>query len=278
MSAPARSRRIGDFEVIAVGDGILNSGLGSLIGVEPAEVERLAGISLKTVLPLQVTSFVVRHNGKLALIDAGSGNSMGPTLGKLPENLRAAGIAPERIDHVLLTHIHPDHSNGLIDADGKAVFANAEIVVSEADAKFWLETDPETEQNEFRQRNMRAARRAFAPYGERVRRVVSGEALPGLSAHPQPGHTLGHTGWLVASRGQSLLVWGDIVHVSKVQFARPEAAVSFDLDPEQARKSRARVFDWVATDRIEVAGAHLDLPSFGTVTRKGTGFAFEASA
>jgi len=277
MSAP-RSRRIGDFEVIAVGDGILNSGLGSLIGIAPAEVESLAGISLKTVLPLQVTSFVVRHDGKLALIDAGSGNSMGPTLGKLPDNLRAAGIAPEHIDHVLLTHIHPDHSNGLVDADGNAVFPRAEVIVSDADAKFWLESDPDTEQNDFRQRNMRAARRAFAPYGERVRRITGGEVLPGLSAYPQPGHTLGHTGWLVSSRGCSLLVWGDIVHVGKVQFARPEASVSFDLDPEQAHKSRARVFDWVATDRIEVAGAHLDLPSFGTVRRQGTGYAFDPAA
>lgn len=275
MAGQFNRRKVGDFEVIAVSDGILNGGLGSIIGIEPAEAEQLAGISLKAVLPLEVTMFLINHNGKRALVDAGCGNTMGPTLGKLSENLKTLGVSPAEIDHVLLTHIHPDHSNGLIDANGNATFPNAEIIVSDVDAKFWLETDPETESNDFRQRNMKAARRAFAPYGERVRRINGGEPLPGLSAHPQPGHTPGHVGWLVSSRGEAMLVWGDIVHVAKVQFPRPEAAMTFDLDPEQARKSRTRVFDWVAADRIQVAGAHLDLPSFGHVTRKGTGFAFE---
>ena len=71
-----------------------------------------------------------------------------------------------------------------------------------------------------------------------------------------------------------MLIWGDLVHFSGIQFDRPDAALTFDLDPEAARKSRQRVFDWVATDRIRVAGAHLDLPSYGYVSRKGTGYAF----
>ncbi len=121
---------------------------------------------------------------------------------------------------------------------------------------------------------MRAAQRAFAPYRDRTRRIGGGEIFSGISAHPQPGHTLGHTGWLIASRDDALLIWGDIVHISGVQFARPDAALTFDLDPDMARKARRRVLDWVATDRIRVAGAHLDLPSFGYVSRKDAGYAF----
>jgi glyoxylase-like metal-dependent hydrolase (beta-lactamase superfamily II) len=102
--------------------------------------------------------------------------------------------------------------------------------------------------------------------------------LPGISAQPQPGHTLGHTGWLLSSGNDALLIWGDIVHVTGVQFARPDAAPTFDLDPDAARRSRSRVFDWVATDRIRVAGAHLDLPAFGYVQRDGAGYRFEPEA
>jgi glyoxylase-like metal-dependent hydrolase (beta-lactamase superfamily II) len=266
---------IGDIEVVPVSDGLLNVTLEPFIDIDHEECARISGHPIKGPVPLAVNAYLVKFNGKLALVDAGSGSTMGPTLGKLPENLRAIGVAPEKIDYVLLTHIHPDHSNGLVDDNGEAYFPNAEVIVSGEDAAFFLDRDPAVE-TDFRQRAMRAAQRAFAPYEERTRRIASGEIFTGISAHPQPGHTLGHTGWMIASRNDALLIWGDIVHVSGVQFARPDAALTFDLDPEAARKSRKRVFDWVSNDRIRVAGAHLDLPSYGHVSRKGLGFAFSA--
>jgi glyoxylase-like metal-dependent hydrolase (beta-lactamase superfamily II) len=271
-SIRANSRRVGDIDVMAVSDGVLNATLNNFVGITPAEAERLCGLPIEGPVPLAVNSFLVTVSGKHVLIDAGSSSTMGPTLGKLPANLRAIGAAPEAIDAVLLTHIHPDHSNGLVDDEGRANFPNAEIIVSAEDLRFWVEREPEAGDNEFRQRNMLAARRAFGPYRGRVRAITGGEPVPGITAHAQPGHTLGHTGWLIASGRDALLVWGDIVHVTGVQFARPDAALTFDLDPETARRTRARVLDWVATDRIPVAGAHLDLPGFGRVARNGTGY------
>jgi glyoxylase-like metal-dependent hydrolase (beta-lactamase superfamily II) len=270
------SRKIGDIDVTTVSDGILNATLNNFVGITPAEAERMSGFPAAGPVPLAVNTFLLTINSKRALIDAGTSSTMGPTLGKVPDNLRAIGVAPETIDFVLLTHIHPDHSNGLVDDAGSASFPNAEIIVSGEDLRFWVEREPQASDNEFRQRNMAAARRAFAPYRERVRAISSGEVLPGVAAHPQPGHTPGHTGWLIASGRDALLIWGDIVHFAGVQFARPDAALTFDLDPEAARRSRARVFDWVATDRIRVAGAHLDLPGFGHVARSGSGYRFEA--
>ena len=269
-------RKVGAIDVTAVSDGVLNATLNNFVGVTAAEAERISGFPADGPVPLAVNAFVLTFNGKRALIDAGSGSSMGPTLGKLPDNLRAIGVPPDAIDYVLLTHIHPDHSNGLVDDDGRAHFPNADVIVNGEDLRFWVEREPQAGDNEFRQRNMAAARRAFAPYRERVRTVSDGEILPGITAHPQPGHTLGHTGWLIASGNDALLIWGDIVHVAEVQFARPDAALTFDLDPEAARRSRTRVFDWVATDRIRVAGAHLNLPGFGHVARSGSGYRFEA--
>ncbi|MGB7834506.1 MAG: MBL fold metallo-hydrolase [Xanthobacteraceae bacterium] len=273
---PPSSRKVGDIQVTTVSDGILNATLNNFVGVTPAEAERMSGLPADGPVPLAVNAFLLTFNGKRALIDAGSSSTMGPTLGKLPDNLRAIGVAPEAIDFVLLTHIHPDHSNGLVDEAGGANFPNADVIVNREDLRFWVEREPQASDNEFRQRNMAAARRAFAPYRERVRAVSGGEVLPGITGHPQPGHTPGHTGWLIASGGDALLVWGDIVHVTGVQFARPDAALTFDLDPEAARRSRTRVFDWVASDRIRVAGAHLDLPGFGHVARSGSGYRFEA--
>jgi glyoxylase-like metal-dependent hydrolase (beta-lactamase superfamily II) len=278
MPSHRHSRTIGTVEVTTVSDGVLNATLNNFLGVTPAEAERMSGFPAAGPVPLAVNAFLLQFDGKRVLVDAGTSSTMGPTLGKLPDNLRALGVGPETIDVILLTHIHPDHSNGLVDDAGHANFPNAEVIVNAEDLRFWVDREPDATDNEFRQRNMKAARRAFAPYRDRLRAISGGEPLPGISAQPQPGHTPGHTGCLVSSGDDALLIWGDIVHVTGVQFARPDAALTFDLDPDAARRSRSRVFDWVTTDRIRVAGAHLDLPGFGYVVRDGSGYRFEPEA
>ena len=269
------SRKIGNVEVTAVSDGVLNANFDNFITAsDPDSVAQFR----KGPISLAVNSYLLRSNGKRILVDAGSGNTLGPTLGKLPENLRAIGVAPETVDIVLLTHIHSDHSNGLVDAEGRPNFPNAEILVHADDLRFWVKREPEAADSEFIRRTAQQARHSFAPYGDRVRAITGGEPLPGISAHPQPGHTYGHTGWLVSSGNETLLIWGDIVHMSAFQFARPDALLSFDLDPQAAARSRARVFDWVTTDRIRVAGAHLDSPGIGYVSRDGSGYRFDLEA
>ncbi|MCX7310398.1 MAG: MBL fold metallo-hydrolase, partial [Alphaproteobacteria bacterium] len=227
---------------------------------------------------IQVNAFIAKFGDKLILIDAGCGNTMGPTLGHLAANLRAGGVDPSKVTHVLLTHIHPDHSNGLVDANNQPAFPNAEVLVHENDAKFWLERAPESGDDDFVTRNIAAARRVLAPYLTRLRRVTNGEALPGVSAYLSAGHTPGHTTWLIHAGKDAVLFWGDTVHVGPIQFAHPKTTLIYDLDQQAAAASRARVFDWVSADRIRVAGAHLELPGFGYVTRKGAGFAFESEA
>ena len=96
-----------------------------------------------------------------------------------------------------------------------------------------------------------------------------------ISAVLLAGHTPGHTGWLIQSRGERLLIWGDLVHLASIQVPRPDAALVFDVDPQAASATRRRMFERVAADKLKVAGAHLDFPGFGAIVRKGTGFAFE---
>jgi glyoxylase-like metal-dependent hydrolase (beta-lactamase superfamily II) len=272
----AHSKKIGDIEVTALSDGVLAASLDVVLGMDRAEVRRLAGTADGDGVHIAVNAFLLKLQGRWALIDAGAGNSMGSTLGKLPEHLRAFGVAPEEIAAVFLTHIHPDHSNGLVDDAGRAVFANAELILHEAEARFWLDRDEASGETERIRRNIAKAAVATAPYRSRMRLVRESEAMSGISAVALPGHTPGHTGWLIASGKESLLVWGDLVHLASVQVARPDTGLVFDVDPQQACATRRRAFDRVAADKLMVGGAHMAFPGFGTIVRKGAGFAFEA--
>ena len=127
-------------------------------------------------------------------------------------------------------------------------------------------------------RNIVNTRTSTGPYRARLRTVADGEAAPGISAVLMPGHTPGHTGWLIQSGNDGLLVWGDLVHLAAVQVARPDTGLIYDVDPQTACATRKRMFDRVAADKLKVAGAHLDFPGFGTIARKGAGFAFEPDA
>jgi glyoxylase-like metal-dependent hydrolase (beta-lactamase superfamily II) len=271
------SRPVGEFTVTAVSDGVLNSNHDVILGVDKADSARLTGIPYGQPLPLDVNCFVVRAGDKLILSDAGTGHTYGPTLGKLPRNLRAAGIPPETIDIILLTHLHPDHSYGLVDEAGRAVFPNAQLIVHEAEAAFWLDREPRPDDSERIQRNTKMQREVTAPYRDRIRRITNGEVLPGITAVMRPGHTPGHTTWLLQSGGERLLMWGDIVHLAAVQIVHPSAALIFDVDAELAKASRRRVFEQVAAERIMVAGAHLPAPGFGRIVRDGDGFSYKTA-
>jgi len=121
--------------------------------------------------------------------------------------------------------------------------------------------------------NSNKQRALTAPYRDRIRRIKDGEVLPGITAMLRPGHTPGHTNWLIQSGGERLLIWGDIVHLAAVQLARPEARLIYDVDTDLAARTRAEVLDWAAREKLVVAGAHLGFPGFGTVTRDGGHFA-----
>jgi len=272
---PGQSRNIGDIDVTPVSDGVLTTSLDVVLGLDKSEAERLSSKKIGDPVPIAVNAFLLKLRDKLVLVDAGSGNTMGPTLGKLPENLRTLGVAPEQIDVVLLTHLHPDHSNGLVDDNGQAIYPNAEVVLHAKEASFWLDRDPASGASERIRRNIAKSAVTTKPYRTRMRTVGEGEVLPGISALALPGHTPGHTGWLIESGKEALLIWGDLVHLAAVQVARPDTGLVFDVDPQVACATRRHMFDRVAADRLKVAGAHLDFPGFGTIVRTGPEFRFE---
>jgi glyoxylase-like metal-dependent hydrolase (beta-lactamase superfamily II) len=268
------SMRVGDVEVQGLSDGLLKTSLDFVIGVDRAQAETLVGGTENGSLYIPVNNFLIRRGGKTILIDAGAGNTMQPTLGKLPENLRAAGVESAAVTHIVLTHLHPDHANGLVDDSGNPHYPNAEIVIHETEAEFWLRADVANDEDRVKGNRART-RINLRPYLDRIRRVRDGEEFSGFTPVLAPGHTPGHTCWLLAAAGGGFMAFGDVVHFSAIQISHPDSAVTYDLDKDLAVKSRRRILDMAASERLAIAGAHVNAPGFGYVVRKGASFAFE---
>ncbi len=263
------SLKIGDYTVTAFFDGYFHTTIDIAVGADKETMQRISGKRLDDPVLLSVNAFLIEGGGIRALVDAGTGDFFGPVLGKLPANLEAAGVALDSITHILMTHIHPDHAYGLTDKSGSAWFPKAQLVVQETEIKFWIDRDPTEAWHQLQRRNMINSRKALAPYAERTTRIGNGEFLPGLHAQIAPGHTPGHNTWTIEGGGDALMIWGDIIHMSFMQLERPDIAVMFDTDPQQAVDSRLRLLDQVSADRIRIAGMHLDFPGFGFVRREG---------
>jgi glyoxylase-like metal-dependent hydrolase (beta-lactamase superfamily II) len=269
-------KRIGDVIVTAMNDGMFEGAFAMLSNLPAAEAEALHQAAFRAIPPrLAINCFLIHTADRLVLVDSGFGGAIGPLAGHLTDDLVNLGVAPSDIDTVLCTHLHPDHVGGLVNSSGGAVFPNAELVVHADDHRYWADDATLAHATNDQDRGfVQLARDTIAAYADRTRLLTAGEALPGISIVPEPGHTPGHSGWLVASGGESLLIWGDIVHMPGVQFARPEAGMGFDVDGPAAIETRKRIMDMAATDRLMVAGMHLDFPCFGHVARATAGYAF----
>lgn len=272
-------RRIGDVMVTAVSDGYLDAPYDAMLEIAPSEVDAIMTEAFRPSPPrISVNCFLIQSGGRTGIVDTGSGDSMGPTLGKLPAMLALMGVAPEDVDTVMLTHMHPDHSNGLTANDGSRLFPNAELVVAEAEVNHWHDDAAMARANERqRVRYFEWGRHQVAPYlADRLNAV--GEVMPQVSAVPLAGHTPGHTGYMVASGEEAMLIWGDIVHVPDIQARRPDVAMVFDSDPEKAVSSRRQTFDMAASDRLLIGGMHAHFPGFGYVARRGDSYVIEPEA
>lgn len=265
------SRQIGDFQVTALSDGTMSASLDLLSGIEKADAESLqhnAGIAQPG--DIHINSYLVRGQGRTLLIDAGTGSDL--TGGELKANLAAAGVSAEEVDTILLTHCHPDHIGGLLDAEGEPVYKQAVLHLHSLEAEYWLDSEKEKGASERGKRNFALVRQTLKAYADNVRFINGNKIIPEIVPLWLPGHTPGHTGFRIDSGDRSLLIWGDIVHFPHIQSACPTVGIAFDVDPVQASETRQKILEQAAQEKLLIAGMHLAKAGFARVLRAENGY------
>ena len=269
--------KIGSYELTALYDGIWYRPItDKFIRNAPfADVEHAldAAFMPHDKLATPFTALVVNTGKKLVLIDTGTGGQISATAGELRDNLIAAGIDPNAVDAIVISHFHPDHINGIKDKDNKLIFPNAEIMVPAPEWAFWMDDA-----------NLNAApadlkptflnqRRIFADIAKQVTHYEPGkEVTPGIVTLPAPGHTPGHTVFAVHSGNQSLLVLSDTAQHPAVFARHPNWEAAFDVDGPEAVATRKKIFDRAAADRMLITGYHFPFPACGHLIKTATGY------
>lgn len=268
---------IGNAEVTALYDGSMTFPLSLFKNAEPATLKRDVadlGADEPKVVNGSVNSFLINTGDHLILIDSGSGKLMGPDFGQMIINLRAAGYRPEQVDTILLTHMHGDHIGGLVTGNGQPTFPNATVWASKPEIDFWLSEANADRAPASQQASFQRARDTLRPYQDagRLRAFNFGQdLLPGvhLQAIALPGHTPGHSGFMLEQSGEHILFWGDIVHYSALQFAHPDLAIAYDVDSGNAVKTRDELLKQVVHQKTLIAGDHITFPGIGYVLSDG---------
>jgi len=269
---------VGDAEVTVVSDGPLPLGdpSGTFIGIPKEEVKKMLVehfLSPDNVV-LEQNSPIVNTGDKLILFDTGMGTSkaFGPTTGRQQKSMAEAGIKPEDIDAVVLSHAHIDHIGGIVDANDKPLFPNAQYYIAQSDLDFW--TDEGKLGGPLKDFVLHA-RKNLLPVRDRLVFFKDGqEFLPGVQAMAAPGHTVGHHMFMVTSNGKSFAFLGDLTHHAVLLLEKPLMEFSYDTDPKQAAQTRVKMLDMLAANKIPVMSYHFAWPGYGHVAKSGDGFRY----
>jgi glyoxylase-like metal-dependent hydrolase (beta-lactamase superfamily II) len=281
--------KIGDFRATVISDGYGPIPVGPIFAMNASEAE-LAPVLKANFMPpvIQVTNnpLVVDTERERILVDTGFGEKIGPPFGSFPglaENLRRAGITPESIDLVVISHCHLDHIGGLVTKLGGPVFPRAQFVFVDTEWNYWTGSRYASEVNSspmpdpFKQATIAAAENLPA-VADRSRFVnQGGEITSGVHYIAAPGHSPSHAAILFTSGDAQFIHMGDVAHNPVTSLQHPDWTPVFDYEPAQAIKSRKAILDRVATDGVMVMGYHFPFPAIGHVVRHGTAYRWEGA-
>jgi glyoxylase-like metal-dependent hydrolase (beta-lactamase superfamily II) len=272
--------QLGDVEITALSDGTVAIPAASLLThTRTGEVEaRLADAYQSTSVNTSINAYLVKSNGRLMLVDAGAGELFGPALNKLEASLKATGVQPEQITDILVTHIHTDHTGGLMDGT-RMVFRNATLHMDSRERDYWLSPNNREHAAAANKKYFDEAVSKVKPYVDAGKvQVFDGTTalFPGIRSIASPGHTPGHSFYEIRSKGEQLLFWGDVVHVADVQMPDPTVTIAFDVDSDKAAATRKMAFSDAVKGRYWVAGDHISFPGIGHLRQDGKGYRWVA--
>jgi glyoxylase-like metal-dependent hydrolase (beta-lactamase superfamily II) len=271
------SFRLGEYTITALSDGSVPQDLHKILtNTNSVEIDRLLDRSfLKNPVEASINAFLIDTGNKQILVDTGAGELFGSLGGgKLQKALKTAGYAPNEIDTILVTHLHTDHSGGLV-VGGRMMFPNATVYAGKPDVDLWLNPVNVKRTRVDQRRFFAEAEKTVKPYldaGKLKSFSVETAILPGITALPTPGHTPGHSFYRVESKGESIEFWGDILHFGSVQFPKPEITIVYDFDSQAAAAQRKKQFARAEASRRLIAAAHLPFPGVGHLRAEDRGY------
>jgi glyoxylase-like metal-dependent hydrolase (beta-lactamase superfamily II) len=274
--------KVGSFEVTAVTDGVRIWPLDNFVqnATKDAVASALASAYLGTdKVTLPYTPIVINTGSKLVVVDTGAGppfyEQTKGVLGQFHTNLAAAGIDRNAVDIVIISHFHLDHINGLLAADNKPAFPNAEIAVPAAEWKYWFDDGnmsraPVGSPVEF---NFKNARRVFSGLGNKVSQYEPDkEVVPGITSIATYGHTPGHTSHVVTSGSANVMVQADVTLLPALFVRNPGWQVILDMDGAMAEQTRRRIYDMAAAEKLLIQGYHHPFPALAFVEKDSAGY------
>lgn len=269
------SFKVGDMEVSALTDGVGEFAPAQFPTTDASEIEDLLAKSGKSGIETNFNAFLVKGPNSITLIDAGARDLLGPKAGFLHEALAEVNVTASQVDHLVITHMHPDHHGGAISELGEPVFRNAQMTLGHTEYSYWNNELNFSGKGDHAEISYARSRKVLDAYRERLNVVADDADLgQGVWLIPLPGHTPGHSGVRVSSGAEQFVIMSDIVHAQDLQFVNPEISVVFDKDPELARNSRRTLLEQLCTDRIPCSGGHVLHPGIGYVERQGSGYIF----
>jgi len=272
--------RVGSFEATIVSDGPLHMGEPAAGVFTDLSREQMLKELNDNFLPtddvlMEQNVLVINTGERVILFDTGVGTAKmsGPDSGRLISGLKAASLDPKDIDAIVLSHAHPDHCWGLMADDGARNFPNAQLYMAQADLDFW------TDEGKLTHPQLKAfivgTRKHLLPNRERMVFVRDGqEFLPGIQAIAAPGHTVGHTVYMITSQGKTLCNLADTTHHHILSVENPRREFSYDTDGKQAVASRLRLLDMLASSRTPAVTYHLPWPGLGHFGKRGEGYRY----
>lgn len=269
--------KIGDIDAVVLSDGYIR-----ISPIQPSMAPDITSMQLSDFLngndsdtqsiDLAMNILLLKKGDKFILFDSGSGSDMGPTGGWLKDNLAIIGVSPEQITDIVVTHAHMDHIAGLLDSNGKSIYPDANVYMTQIEYDFWMSENPDFSRSKSKDTAMVATmvkyiRNILTTLKPQIKLVADKDILLDcIEVELAPGHTPGHIISTVFSNNEKLVVMADIVHATNILFANPRWGTAFDYDFNLGVETRLDILKKLsATNNTVVFGYHQPYPGIGRI-------------